>query len=84
MMEESVLRCLRMANTNRMSSIAIPPLGTGGLGFSPDVVAQRMLRAVARYHKRAGTSPALREVRFALMETSVRVVRNFIFFTVLF
>lgn len=64
-----------MGERARRRSIAIPAVGTGGLGFPPEVVAHRMLNAVLRFQQEVGVVQHLVDIRFALIDPHVREVR---------
>ncbi|XP_025094164.1 poly [ADP-ribose] polymerase 14-like [Pomacea canaliculata] len=63
----SVEMCLKEASIHQFSTIAIPALGTGNLGFPRDVVARTMLTTVSRFPQKFPNT-SLKEVRVVLFK----------------
>ena len=60
-----VTKCLDKASKLKCSSIAFPVIGTGRLGYPPDLVASRMFRAVSDFKKKQKKT-ALTDVGFVV------------------
>ena len=68
----TVTTCLKEAEFNTLKSIAIPAIGTGGLSFKPDVVAQEMCEAIIEF---GATQPVhLWKVRIVIFQTDMHQV----------
>ena len=48
-LNHTVMLCLKQAELNKLKSIAIPAIGTGGLSYKPSVAAQGMCEAVIEF-----------------------------------
>ena len=48
-LNHTVMLCLKQAERNKLKSIAIPAIGTGGLSYKPSVAAQGMCEAVIEF-----------------------------------
>lgn len=48
-LNHTVMLCLKQAEHNKLKSIAIPAIGTGGLSYKPPVAAQGMCEAVIEF-----------------------------------
>ena len=48
-LNHTVMLCLKQAEHNKLRSIAIPAIGTGGLSYKPSVAAQGMCEAVIEF-----------------------------------
>lgn len=59
--------CLKEASIQQFSTIAIPALGTGNLGFPRDVVARTILTTVSRFPQKFPNT-SLKEVRVVLFK----------------
>ena len=67
---------------NRCSSIAFPAMGTGKLGYPPDVVASVMYSCVDEYAAK-NSKTALKEVLFVLYDKDYKTVKvNSILFSI--
>ena len=68
----TVTTCLKEAEVNKLRSIAIPAIGTGGLSFKSDVVAQGMCQAIIEF---GATQPVyLHQVRMVIFQTDMHEV----------
>ena len=78
-----VTECLDKASKRHFSSIAFPVIGTGRLGYPPDLVASCMFRAVSDFKKKQGKT-ALEDVTFvvypedqtALLVSCIEILTN--------
>ena len=71
---------LSIVHQNKLRSIAIPAIGTGGLGFPPEVVAEVMLDELFEFSRLNPQTP-LREVRFVLYQEDDTTVQVSMMFT---
>jgi O-acetyl-ADP-ribose deacetylase (regulator of RNase III) len=69
--KQATLKCLKLAETEGLTSISFPALGTGVGGFSPFHCASVMLGEAIDYM--IGAS-GLREVRFVLFDDEARAI----------
>ena len=60
-----VTKCLDKAGKLECSSIAFPVIGTGRLGYPPDLVASCMFQAVSDFKKKQQKT-ALTDIRFVV------------------
>ena len=58
-----IIKLLQKANTDGMTSVAIPAIGTGNLGFPRDIVAKEMFESVAEFSQNNKGS-SLQDIRF--------------------
>lgn len=65
--KSSVLKCLSMADSNGVSSISFPAVGTGNLGLSPKDSAKAMLSAINKFSQ--GQITALKLIRVVVFQT---------------
>lgn len=67
MLEEIVLKCLKICDHKKASTIAFPALGSGALKYPPEVVAKVMVTTVQNYFQ---TNPwpntCIKEVKFVM------------------
>ena len=71
-LNQTVMLCLKEAEHNRLSSIAIPAIGTGGLSYKPSVAAQAMCEAVIEFGVK---QPAfLQHVRIVIFQKEMHQV----------
>ncbi|KAI0211929.1 hypothetical protein LSAT2_003192 [Lamellibrachia satsuma] len=78
---EQVLRtflanCFQEADNNNITSIAIPPIGTGQLDFDPHFGANIMLEELCQFSRR-NHQTTLRDVRFVVYERDDRIIQAF-------
>ena len=66
--------CFHEADNNKMSSVAIPPIGTGNLGFESHVVAKVMHEELFQFSRR-NPQTTLRDVRFVVYQKDDRVIQ---------
>lgn len=59
--------CFKEADKNSVTSLAIPPIGVGGLGFDPRLVASVMREELFEFSRR-NPQASLREVRFVVYQ----------------
>uniref|UniRef100_C3Y6H4 Poly [ADP-ribose] polymerase n=1 Tax=Branchiostoma floridae TaxID=7739 RepID=C3Y6H4_BRAFL len=71
-----VQQCLQQAEKGNYASIAIPAMGTGGLHFPHDVVAEAMFDEAVE-HCRKNPSGSLREIRFIVWEEDPKSIPAF-------
>ncbi|KAI8490328.1 positive regulation of interleukin-4-mediated signaling pathway, partial [Branchiostoma belcheri] len=71
-----VRQCLQQAEKGNYSSIAIPAMGTGGLRFPHDVVAEAMFDEAVNYCRKH-PSGSLREIRFIVWEGDPKSIPAF-------
>ncbi|XP_066275338.1 protein mono-ADP-ribosyltransferase PARP14-like [Branchiostoma lanceolatum] len=71
-----VQQCLQQAEKGNYTSIAIPAMGTGGLRFPHDVVAEAMFNEAVE-HCRTNPSGSLREIRFIVWEGDPKSIPAF-------
>ncbi|XP_078579858.1 protein mono-ADP-ribosyltransferase PARP14-like [Branchiostoma floridae x Branchiostoma japonicum] len=71
-----VQQCLQQAEKGNYKSIAIPAMGTGGLHFPHDVVAEAMFNEAVE-HCRTNPSGSLREIRFIVWEEDPKSIPAF-------
>lgn len=80
-----VLDCLNMAEDNGMTSISFPSIGTGGLGFAKDLVAQVLYDKISNFSQKRQTK-RLMEVKIILHSKDTetqQVKREFTFVQIL-
>ena len=71
-LNQTVMLCLKEAEHNQWSSIALPAIGTGGLSYKPSVAAQAMCEAVIEF---GVTQPAfLQHVRIVIFQKDMQQV----------
>ena len=58
-----IIKLLQKADTDGMTSIAIPAIGTGNLGFPKDVVAKEMFESVAKFSQ-SNKGSSLQDIHF--------------------
>nr|XP_034328119.1 protein mono-ADP-ribosyltransferase PARP14 isoform X2 [Crassostrea gigas] len=73
---EFVDNCLRMADKNWMSTIAFPAIGTGRLGYPPDLAAKTMLKC-CRDFLRHNSSTLLKEIIFVVYHEDKDTLQTF-------
>eukprot|EP00105_Crassostrea_gigas_P015744 XP_011432847.1 PREDICTED: poly [ADP-ribose] polymerase 14 isoform X2 [Crassostrea gigas] len=73
---EFVDNCLRTADKNWMSTIAFPAIGTGRLGYSPDLSAKTMLKC-CRDFLRHNSSTLLKEIIFVVYHEDKDTLQTF-------
>ncbi|XP_065925390.1 protein mono-ADP-ribosyltransferase PARP14 isoform X4 [Magallana gigas] len=73
---EFVDNCLRTADKNLMSSMAFPALGTGRLGYPPDLAAKTMLKC-CRDFLRQKRSTLLKEIIFVVYHEDKDTLQTF-------
>ncbi|XP_066277271.1 protein mono-ADP-ribosyltransferase PARP14-like isoform X2 [Branchiostoma lanceolatum] len=71
-----VRQCLQQAEKDNYTSIAIPAMGTGGLRFPHNVVAEAMFDEAVNYCRRK-PSGSLREIRFIVWEGDPKSIPAF-------
>lgn len=79
-LESVVDKCLQEASRRQFSSMAIPALGTGVLGFPRDVAANTIISTVNRFQQ---TSPktSLKEVKVVVFNDPATIlVNNLVYF----
>ena len=74
MLHKYVIDCLELANQCGYASIAFPVLGTGNMGYPPDVVAQTMLGAVDQFLQ-TNPSTSLMEIKIVIFMTDKHVIK---------
>ena len=74
-----VSSCLQETGKNNMTSIAIPPIGVGKLGYDPRFVASVMRDEVFEYSRR-NPQTSLKEVRFVLYQSDYPSIQVSIYF----
>ncbi|EDV22956.1 uncharacterized protein TRIADDRAFT_58690 [Trichoplax adhaerens] len=67
-MADELYKCLLLANTYKMSSIAIPSIGTGNLRLSVTAVAKAFSQMVIAYCEQKRGSNFLREIRWIIYQ----------------
>ena len=65
-LEKLVTNCLDEAKKHKLTSIAVPALGAGGLGYTPTVCAQATLSAIAKFASQPGTVTNISIVLFKI------------------
>ncbi|XP_071137975.1 protein mono-ADP-ribosyltransferase PARP14-like [Mytilus edulis] len=75
-LETFVKGCLTTADSKNCSSVAIPALGTGNLGYPKDLVAKHMFSCVENFSGRTPKS-SIKEVKFVLYYKDDQVVKAF-------
>ncbi|VDI21837.1 poly [ADP-ribose] polymerase 10/14/15 [Mytilus galloprovincialis] len=75
-LETFVNSCLTMADSKQCTSVAIPALGTGNLGYPKDLVAKHMFSCVENFSGRTPKS-SIKEVKFVLYYKDDEVVKAF-------
>ena len=48
-LNQTIMICLKQAEGNKLKSIAIPAIGTGGLSYKPNIAAQGMCEAIIEF-----------------------------------
>ncbi|KAL8607983.1 hypothetical protein ACOMHN_005538 [Nucella lapillus] len=71
-----VVKCLTEASRGHHRSIAFPVLGTGALGYPPEVVADTMLSALAQFQQTT-PSTSLRQAAFVVYTTDKENLKVF-------
>ncbi|XP_077985097.1 protein mono-ADP-ribosyltransferase PARP14-like [Glandiceps talaboti] len=71
-----VTKCLEMAHLYSHSSIAIPAIGTGGLGFPKDITARIMYETVSQFSADNPTT-SLTEIRIVVYDRDIPTCRAF-------
>ncbi|XP_061170810.1 protein mono-ADP-ribosyltransferase PARP14-like [Saccostrea echinata] len=71
-----VKECLRIADTNQMSSIAFPALGTGRLGYPPELAAKTMFKCCREFHSKNRDS-SLKEIFFVIYHKDAEILEAF-------
>ena len=66
--------CFQEADNNKMTSVAIPPIGTGNLGFEAHFVAKVMREELFLFSSR-NPQTTLRDVRFVVYQRDDRVIQ---------
>ena len=66
--------CFQEADNNKMKSIAIPPIGTGKLGFDAHFVAKVMHEELFKF-SRHNPQTTLRDVRFVVYQRDDRIIQ---------
>ena len=66
--------CFQEADNNKMKSVAIPPIGTGNLGFDPHFVANVMREELFQFSRR-NPQTTLRDVRFVVYQKDDCVIQ---------
>ena len=74
-----VRNCLQETGNNNLTSIAIPPIGVGKLGFDPRFVASVMREEVFEFSRR-NPQTSLKEVRFVLYHSDSPSIQVSIYF----
>lgn len=64
----------KVAHVHKLSSIALPAIGTGIHGFPPDVVAEVMLDELRKFSS-GNSQTHLRDVRFVMYEKNVHTTQ---------
>ena len=67
--KDSVVRCLRTADSNGISSISFPAIGTGNLGLQPKNSAKAMLAAIDKFSQ--GQLMAINLIRVVVFQASM-------------
>jgi O-acetyl-ADP-ribose deacetylase (regulator of RNase III) len=63
-----VEQCLNLANSSRFASIAIPAIGTGGLGYSNRHTAAAVIEASKAFASKS-SSPSLRHIKISVFDS---------------
>ena len=66
--------CFHEADNKKMKSIAIPPIGTGNLGFESHFVAKVMREELFLFSSR-NPQTTLRDVRFVVYQKDDRIIQ---------
>lgn len=66
--------CLNKAHSNRMTSIAIPAIGTGVLGYPHSFVAETMFARV-KVFSQVNTTTTLKDVRFIVYDKDFHTIK---------
>ena len=66
MLEETVMKCLKICDEKEISSIAFPALGAGNLGYPTDFVAKVMTNTVQSYLQVNRDTTCIKEVKFVI------------------
>ncbi|XP_061194487.1 protein mono-ADP-ribosyltransferase PARP14-like [Saccostrea echinata] len=69
-------KCLNHVDSNRLSSVAFPAMGTGNLGYPRDTVAKEMFDAVHNFGSN-NPSTTISDVRFVLYDKDTETVKAF-------
>lgn len=71
-LSQTVIACLKEAESLKFNSIAFPAIGTGGLSYKPTVAAQKMFEAIIEFVQ---THPVhLKQVRIVVFEKDMHQV----------
>ena len=66
--------CFHEADNNKMTSVAIPPVGTGKLGFDAHFVAKVIREELFLFSSR-NPQTTLRDVRFVVYQKDDRIIQ---------
>ena len=66
-LRQFMVTCLSTAHKSNMTSIAIPAIGTGNLGYPRDKVAAAMYDEVRKFSK-TNPSTSLKDIRFLVYD----------------
>ncbi|XP_062581102.1 protein mono-ADP-ribosyltransferase PARP14-like isoform X2 [Saccostrea cucullata] len=69
-------KCLNHVDSNRLSSVAFPAMGTGNLGYPRETVAKEMFDAVHNFGSN-NPSTTISDVRFVLYDKDTETVKAF-------
>ena len=69
-MEEILQKCLQVCEQKSASSVAFPSLGTGNLGYPPNIVAKVMVTTVQNYYK-VYRATCIRSVKFVIFKDNI-------------
>ena len=66
MLKEIVIKCLKVCESKKASTIAFPALGAGALKYPPQVVAEVMITTVQNYYQTNSRTTCIKEVKFLI------------------
>ena len=79
MLEETVMKCLKICDEKEISSIAFPALGAGNLGYPTELVAKVMTNKVQSYLQINSESTYIENVKFVIfMDETYKAFQTFI------
>ena len=79
MLEEAVIKCLKICDEKEISSIAFPALGAGNLGYPAEVVAKVMTKTVQSYLQVNRETTCIKNVKFVIfMDITYKAFQTFL------